>query len=87
MGISTQTWATIVTDALIVVQDLDKALTVGAVLGVPEAGIVEPLASLLATVLAKVQSAQAGNLTPLRATVASIDAATDAEAEAKFPGG
>lgn len=80
MSISTGTWETIVSDALIVVRDLDAALTVGAVLGVPEASVVEPLASLLATVLAKVQAAQAGDLTPLRATIASIDAATDAEA-------
>jgi hypothetical protein len=87
MGISTQTWQTIIDDAVIVVQDIDKALTVGAVLGVPEAAVIEPLASLLATVLSKVQSAQKGDLTPLRATIASIDAATDAEAVAKFPGG
>ena len=80
MSISTGTWKIIVSDALIVVRDLDAALTVGAVLGVPEASVVEPLASLLATVLAKVQAAQAGDLTPLRATIASIDAATDAEA-------
>ena len=84
MSINASTWQAIINDALPIVQDVEGALVVGAALGVPEAGIVEPFVAVLERVLAMAKAAQAGDLSALKAAVQAADAATDLALATKF---
>jgi len=78
-------WNTVLADVETGLKTADAAVNAGAALGlVPDAAIVEPLVALAASLVAKLLAAKAGTLTPIAATVGSIDAGVDAQLAAEY---
>jgi hypothetical protein len=82
------TWETILGDVESGLKALDGIINEGAALGlVPDAALVVPLVNLAQTVAAKLDALSKGDLTPIAAAVATVDAAVAAQVAAKWPQG